>query len=859
MTARMMLGLGLGLVAGATLAEAQCRPPVINPNDTRANWQLTYRSTSQGTLPGEGARTLTDVKGHTVSFQLGYDMQGRLVASQAIPDAMRGDGPGSFGRIRAVHSVRNQVFTEDDICAYLGASPTNEVSGNPLGSLPYEGSIQRGLIQRSEADLRLLGGVLRVAARQLQFNTCGDNGGNAKQIDNTGIYYSICYTYRQSGTEYVLEKAEIRTSTESMARDGGLTRFSNRTEYGFAGVNTIVPDQAREDRRMNSSPPPIEIGLAGNPGSSRVLRVPSTTTARTTAARRSHSDGGRQNVVFQHGFLSSGASWSRMDPWLSNEFLFGTKLRPDLPSTARLETQRDALIQRLREAGGKDWILIGHSNGGLVSRSAAQKVPALVRGVITNSTLHQGALIVDSIQELGSAGIEALAGRAYSGCGGPTQDPVCFLAYFLQRGPFSDILRALTQTAALPVTRDMGPSSPFIRDLNRMDEPFVRVSIQNVADPRWVAFRVVGDALCDPDSNCGGRAWARYAQNVYVALRTCTPLAITLGFIDPQNFFFYQRVAAMCSHLAGILDSIDNYWNGFYAYYSGGDGIVDSRAQIWPGALTVSIRNADAHTGVIKSDKVRDQTIAVLDQQFQVPRRSSPVVVSAASFSRDAVAPGSRITIFGSDLAVRAEQASSEPLPTVLGGTRVEFRDETGRARDAELLYVSKDQINAAVPSDLELGPVTFQVRSENGTTRSGIASLGKVAPGLFSADGSGSGIASGYALRARPGRAVATEEIARRDPGTGALIPIPIDLGNPEEQVYLVLYGTGMRGRSGLQNVVVQIGELAIPVEYAGAGGAALDQINLRLPRELAGRGEVRVLVSVDGRAANVVQLTIK
>lgn len=39
----------------------------------------------------------------------------------------------------------------------------------------------------------------------------------------------------------------------------------------------------------------------------------------------------------------------------------------------------------------------------------------------------------------------------------------------------------------------------------------------------------------------------------------------------------------------------------------------------------------------------------------------------------------------------------------------------------------------------------------------------------------------------------------------------------------------------------------------------AGLDQVNVVLPRSLAGRGEVDVLLTVDGRAANPAKINIK
>jgi uncharacterized protein (TIGR03437 family) len=47
----------------------------------------------------------------------------------------------------------------------------------------------------------------------------------------------------------------------------------------------------------------------------------------------------------------------------------------------------------------------------------------------------------------------------------------------------------------------------------------------------------------------------------------------------------------------------------------------------------------------------------------------------------------------------------------------------------------------------------------------------------------------------------------------------------------------------------------------FAGPQGqyAGLDQINLRLPQSLRGRGDLDVVLTVDGKTANTVRINIK
>jgi uncharacterized protein (TIGR03437 family) len=74
-------------------------------------------------------------------------------------------------------------------------------------------------------------------------------------------------------------------------------------------------------------------------------------------------------------------------------------------------------------------------------------------------------------------------------------------------------------------------------------------------------------------------------------------------------------------------------------------------------------------------------------------------------------------------------------------------------------------------------------------------------------------------------------------------------------------LFGTGFRHRSALQAVSVKFGGVAGQVLFAGAQGGfiGLDQLNVLLPGTLAGRGEVDVVLTADGKAANTVRIAVQ
>jgi uncharacterized protein (TIGR03437 family) len=232
--------------------------------------------------------------------------------------------------------------------------------------------------------------------------------------------------------------------------------------------------------------------------------------------------------------------------------------------------------------------------------------------------------------------------------------------------------------------------------------------------------------------------------------------------------------------------------------------------------------------------------------------------LSAASFSGLAIAPESIVSAFGKDLATATQVADTTPLPTELAGTKVKVTDSAGAERLAQLFFVSPGQVNLLIPAGTATGLATISITSASGTTTTGKIRIEAVAPGLFSANADGKGVAAALTVRAKADGSQTTELVFRYDAAQNKRVAVPIDLRPQNEQVVLLLFGTGLRFNSGLAGVSVKIGGQDCEVLYAGPQGefAGLDQVNVRLPRTLIGRGEVEVALKVDGKAANVVTL---
>jgi uncharacterized protein (TIGR03437 family) len=244
-----------------------------------------------------------------------------------------------------------------------------------------------------------------------------------------------------------------------------------------------------------------------------------------------------------------------------------------------------------------------------------------------------------------------------------------------------------------------------------------------------------------------------------------------------------------------------------------------------------------------------------------IPASKQIVNVSAASYSCQGLAPESIAAVFGPDLATTTMAADTIPLPTTLGGTTVKISDKNGTERLAPLFFVSPGQINFEVPPGTVTGVASMTVTNGNGSSIGGYAQIDTVAPGMFTANQNGRGVPSAQALRVKGDGSQTYEQVSRYDQSQGKFVPVPIDLGPATDRVFLILYGTGVRFRSSLSAVNAQVGGVNAQVSYAGAQGyfVGLDQVNILLPRSLAGRGDVDVVLAADGETANTVTIHIR
>lgn len=159
-----------------------------------------------------------------------------------------------------------------------------------------------------------------------------------------------------------------------------------------------------------------------------------------------------------------------------------------------------------------------------------------------------------------------------------------------------------------------------------------------------------------------------------------------------------------------------------------------------------------------------------------VPAVNPGGVLNSASYTTQGVAPGSIVSIFGTNLAASAAVASSIPLPTTLS----DVSSVTLNGIPAGLYFVSQNQINAQLPFDVLLGhnsgTVNIVVTRSSGASALQSVTVVPASPGIFTTTANGLGQAFAYVA--------ASDGILRYT----LLTPTVLIGGVPAQPVYSVL-----------------------------------------------------------------------
>lgn len=539
-----------------------------------------------------------------------YDASGQPIPVEIPPDAV------SFSPLTEIGSLENVSITSGVII--------DEASTDPNAPRPTS-------VASAEDPLRRENGAHRVDRGEnlLVVTTFFPEGssGEAASISAQGAggedggHGKMVRTFRKHGNKYVLEEVDVTAETRTPE-----ARFQTRQTLRVRKVKWY--ENKDEDGKRKAKREGSGARVPEAPGAF-AARTPVTTTV-ISPPERCPEDSYEcnpppdpepvpttpgQNIVFQHGIFSGPDTWDRMDPWLSSEFRFGTKRKPDTGSQSGLSVQAGRLKADVDATGQSSFLFVGHSQGGLISRDVAQRYGAegrldMVKGVVTIGTPHQGANLARNGKSAIDRAFRSHAGRLFGSCVSKYMSVSCWIGDQII-GQVIPVITQYTLDQTVPASSDLRPGSPYTAQLNAGYEPFQRVGIQSYSNKRFVWMRLMADYMNNPEDAFGGRNVARYTQWAYDGLWACGVVSI---FVLRPNW------AAFCISRARALDDTDRFWDRLTAPGDRSDGIVQGTSQVYPAATRqYPISKGDSHVGENKSDKTKGSLSLAFREMFGVP------------------------------------------------------------------------------------------------------------------------------------------------------------------------------------------------------------------------------------------------
>ena len=279
---------------------------------------------------------------------------------------------------------------------------------------------------------------------------------------------------------------------------------------------------------------------------------------------------------------------------------------------------------------------------------------------------------------------------------------------------------------------------------------------------------------------------------------------------------------------------------------------VDGSPGLFSGTWTP--RTVSAQVTITSTATAPNLAAASIAITGQATANAAPALASNATLNifnpliGGALAPGTIVQVYGSNLAANKANSASTPLSTSLAGTSLLIG---GIA--APLYYVSPNQINAQIPFELTPGnQYQIQVNANGALSTAGSIQLTSVSPGIASLP-TGLAIAQrypGYSLVSEMSPAKPGDYLVLYLAGLGETIsPVPSGFASPSSPL-----------AQQLVMPALTLNKLLVPVDFAGLtpGTVGLYQINFRVPANMPD-GDLMLRVSQSDSQSNSVILPVK
>jgi pimeloyl-ACP methyl ester carboxylesterase len=397
----------------------------------------------------------------------------------------------------------------------------------------------------------------------------------------------------------------------------------------------------------------------------------------TIALTATMASAGDELTVLVHGLGSKGETWETTAARLQQELAM-TTYRPTLDWQDPFHKQAGQLQTNLSARPGTP-VVVGHSNGGLVSRQLSKTFP--VQAIVTLGTPNGGAPFARNLVRwsywVGS--VYGIIGNIVStfGTAVPPVQVVVGISIADRYGEDSIVrlLATLGIDKIVPVFVDMSPGSAFIGELN---------SAANLAREASQVPTRVGIVSFDPRYKVGGPFRIANPENAdeiglamvvagYVLDAAATGIWANANSSDPEDLTRALNQMYAIWDLVGWLLDFDEEWcqaisNPNYPYGNrcdASDGIVPYWAQLLPNAPNIRFPGGPIHTQEIVG--THDQLYEALTVYARVQPRPG---------GGDFVPPVVRITDPAAASVVSGTVSVSADADDDIGVSRVDFSSD---------------------------------------------------------------------------------------------------------------------------------------------------------------------------------------
>ncbi len=240
-------------------------------------------------------------------------------------------------------------------------------------------------------------------------------------------------------------------------------------------------------------------------------------------------------------------------------------------------------------------------------------------------------------------------------------------------------------------------------------------------------------------------------------------------------------------------------------------------------------------------------------------------VVNAASYASATVSPGELVTIFGTNIGPATPASMTITAGFVdktLGGVSVKVD-----GKDAPMVYVSGSQVTIQIPYEATTGSGKTVVLTNGAATANSTVTIAATSPGIFTADGSGSGEAAAlnfnsttsvYTLNTTANPAKIGDTVLIYLTGEGDYNSTPLS-GTSNTGYIIPANLSPLPQMSPLPTVT--IGGAAATVSYAGpipGSMLGLLQLNVVVPAGATTGTAVPVVVTMAGAGGNSTQANV-